>query len=55
MFKKLDKWLKKSGNSSSKLAYLLNYKSSSTIRNWVYRESIPSYVIPQLKKILKGK
>ena len=53
MFKKLERWLKKKGNSKSKLAYLLGYKSSSTISNWITRGSIPEYIEPQLKNILK--
>lgn len=53
MLKKLKAWLKKPGNSKSKLAYLLGYKSSSTITNWLSRKSIPEYMTPQLKEIFK--
>lgn len=53
MFKQLKKWLNKSGNSNAKLAYLLNYKSGSTVSNWIIRKKIPDYIIPQLKEALK--
>lgn len=53
MLFKLKQWLKKSGNSNAKLAYLLGYKSGSTISNWLTRKTIPEYIRPQLRTILK--
>lgn len=53
MLRKLRHWLKQDGNSCAKLAYLLNYKSGTTISNWVTRKSIPDYVKPRLKEILE--
>jgi len=53
MIKKLTRWLAKNGNSKAKLAYLMGYKSSSTITNWLTRESIPGHAEKQLKTLLK--
>lgn len=53
MIRQLKAWLKKPGNSEAKLAFLLNYKSTSTIRNWLSRKSIPDYIKPQLKQIIE--
>jgi len=55
MLKELKAWLKRPGNTHAKLAYLLNYSSGATISNWISRKSIPVYVQPRLKKILKRK
>jgi hypothetical protein len=53
MLRELKRWLKRPGNSNAKLAYLMGYKSGSTIANWVSRKSIPNHVLPQLKRIIK--
>ena len=53
MLKKLKKWLSKKDNSTTKLAYLMGYKSSSTVTNWITRGSIPSHAEQQLKTLLK--
>lgn len=53
MIKELKSWLKKPGNSSAKIAYLLGYRTGTTVSNWIYRNSIPEYIKPQLKNLLK--
>lgn len=53
MLTQLKRWLNKPNNSNTKLAYLLGYKSGSTISNWITRKSIPEYIKPLLKEILK--
>ena len=53
MLAQLKRWLKKPGNSNVKLAYLLGYKSATTISNWLARGSVPDYIKPQLKEVLK--
>lgn len=55
MLKQLKNWLKKPGNSNAKLAYLLGYKSGSTITNWLARKSIPEYRYAELKRIIRCK
>lgn len=49
----LREWLK--SNSSADLASQLGYKNSSTITQWLLRESIPRWQVPELKKIMGGK
>lgn len=49
----LREWLK--CNSSADLASRLGYKNSSTINQWLSRESIPRWQVPELKKIMGGK
>lgn len=49
----LREWLK--SNSSADLASRLGYKNSSTINQWLSRESIPRWQVPELKKIMGGK
>lgn len=49
----LREWLV--SNSSADLASILGYKNSSTINQWLSRESIPRWQVPELKKIMGGK
>ena len=53
MIRRLKAWLKRPENSTAKLAYLLGYKSGSTISNWISRNKIPEFVKPRLKEVLK--
>lgn len=53
MLKELKHWLKQDGNSTIKLAYMLNYKTSTTINNWIARKRIPNYMEPILKEIFQ--
>lgn len=50
--KRLKKWLEY--NQPSKMSYLLGYKSSQTVLNWVERENIPDYQIERVKQIIEG-
>lgn len=52
MINQLKKWLNKPENSTAKLAYLLGYKSGSTISNWIARDSIPGHKTKELTRIL---
>jgi len=50
--KKLKHWLKQPGNDKLKLAHLLGYKSSETIRLWVEGRKIPSFQEARVLAIL---
>ena len=52
--KKLEKWLKKPGNSKAKLATILGYGTSETISRWIERNRIPYHQQVRLSLILKG-
>lgn len=47
-------WAKKQGNSYARAAVLLGYKDSAPIRQWVNRNSIPSYQTERVKQMIKG-
>lgn len=49
----LIRWLKK--NNKAKLAYLLGYNNTQTIDGWIKTESIPSYQIDRVMKIITSK
>lgn len=51
----LVKWLKKDGNSVSKLAVNLGYKTSNTISNWLRRKSIPEWQRSRLLDLITNK
>lgn len=51
---KLNKWLKKPGNTKAKLASILGYGSSETISRWIERKRIPVHQQVRLSLILKG-
>ena len=51
--KELKKWLKKPKRSKVYLAYLMGYRSASTISNWITRGSIPEQAHERLEKALK--
>ncbi len=53
MLKKVEKWLKRPGNTYAKLAKLMGYKSRSAIYNWLKRGRIPKEIYPKLKEVLK--
>ncbi len=48
--KQLIRWLEK--NNKAKLAYLLGYENTNAIDGWIRRESIPSYQVDKVLKIL---
>lgn len=50
--KSIKSWLKKEGNSKSKLAGKLGYKSSQTIDNWIKRNAIPVYMIERVREVV---
>ena len=50
--KKLKKWLKLPGNSKAKLAYLLEYETSTAISQWIVRNHIPKYQQAQVLEII---
>jgi hypothetical protein len=52
LLRQLEEWLKH--NSSALLASALGYKNSSTINQWVIRQSIPRWQVPEVKKIING-
>lgn len=54
LVKDLQKWLRKPGNSYAKVAVILGYEDSASIRQWVRRKSIPQYQADRVKKILTG-
>ena len=47
------KFLKKSGKTKIELAYILGYKSSSTINNWIYRKRVPEYMRARIEEVVK--
>ena len=55
MIRKVERWLKRDGNSIVKLACLMNYKTTNTINHWQVVESVPMKARKRLKKILEGK
>ena len=48
--KQLIRWLK--NNNKARLAYLLGYENTNAIDGWIRRESIPSYQIDRVLKII---
>jgi ABC-type uncharacterized transport system ATPase subunit len=54
LVKSLKKWLKKAGNSYAKVAVLLGYEDSASIRQWIRRNSIPNYQKERVRQIIKG-
>lgn len=54
MKRELNRWLKKPGNSESKLAEILGFSSVSAIYNWKKR-GVPKYLQPMLKDFFNDK
>lgn len=54
MIRRLKAWLKKSGNTHSKLSELLGFSSRSVASNWIRRGSIPSKYHKKLKEVFNG-
>jgi len=52
--KALERWLKIEGNSTAKIAYLLGYRSSSTITKWIKNQTIPLREREKVLDIIKG-
>jgi hypothetical protein len=52
LIKRIDKWLERDGNSVSKLAWLLGYESSETIRRWLRERSVPAYRSKEIERVL---
>lgn len=50
----LEKWLEKEGNGPAKLAYLLGYRSSSTISKWIKTNTIPRREREKVLDLIKG-
>lgn len=50
----LKKWLKKPGNNEAKLASLIGFKTSFTVRQWILKERIPANREKQVITIIKG-
>ena len=48
-------WLKVEGNSTTKLANALSYKSSTTINKWISANRIPLREIPKVLSIIRTK
>lgn len=49
--KKLLRWVQ--NNNKAQLAYLLGYENTNVIDGWIRRESIPSYQIERVLKIIE--
>ncbi len=54
LVKQLKRWLKKPGNSYARVAVLLGYEDSASIRQWIRRNSIPRYQKERVKQIIQG-
>jgi hypothetical protein len=50
----LEKWLDKPGNTTSKLAYLMEYKTSMTIEHWRRNRRVSIRAVNQLLDVIKG-
>lgn len=54
-FDRLERWLKKPGNTPAVLAAQLGYKTSETIRRWVENKRIPEREVVRVEEIILGK
>ena len=54
MIKRVNKWLNKPGNTHSKLAFLMNFKTTNTICFWQKNNCVPKKCEDRLKHILNG-
>jgi len=43
ILEKIEKWLKKKGNSKAELSRHLGYRTATTITNWITRGRVPMY------------
>lgn len=53
LFRAIQRWLTRPGNSQARLAAMLGYKSSTTISKWIERGTIPQYMHAPLRAALK--
>jgi hypothetical protein len=50
--KAVQRWLKKPGNTEAKLAGAMGYESSVSVKNWVKRGNVPTYMRDKLSDFL---